>query len=160
MMLTDTGTTITYLVKEDFDKLMPLICPNCTLNTAVGMYELSTCTQADINTFAPLWFKLDNYYYEMPVSSYLQVVPSALSYPQCYIKIAQQTSNNDFGTLGITFLQNFVQYYSLTHNQQAFMPSEQSTAKVVYSDIDESAILMSSIGCALVFIILGFVASE
>lgn len=71
MILTDTGTTITYLRSKEFDELLPLVCPNCTFNEQMGLYQLDVCNTDAQQSFKPIWFKLDSSYYEMPVSSYL-----------------------------------------------------------------------------------------
>lgn len=114
VILTDTGTTITYLLSKEFNELLPLVCPNCVFNSQMGLYQLDLCNNEAQLKFKPIWFKLDSSYYEMPVSSYLQVYPSAFGYSQCIIKIAEQKKNN-FGTLGVTFLENYSQYYSISH---------------------------------------------
>lgn len=60
MMLTDTGTTITYLTPSDFDNLLPKMCPNCEFDKQHGLYFKRACTWEDEKEFHPLWFLLDN----------------------------------------------------------------------------------------------------
>lgn len=43
VILTDTGTTISYLLKQDYDNLMPILCPNCTIDQFKNVF-LSDCT--------------------------------------------------------------------------------------------------------------------
>lgn len=74
----------------------------------------------------------------MPVSSYLEVYQSQNRLPNCLIKIREAKGKN-FGTLGITFLENFAQYYSVDHRQLALKPNSLTQAKVMVDDINEQA---------------------
>ena len=65
LVLTDTGTTVSYFVPEDFNRLIAKVCPDCQLNGI--FYELQMCTWERIRKFESLWFQIDDYLYEMPV---------------------------------------------------------------------------------------------
>lgn len=47
VILTDTGTTMSYLLAKEFNELMPLVCPDCKFNTANQLYQLSPCNAAE-----------------------------------------------------------------------------------------------------------------
>lgn len=109
---------------------MPILCPSCTIDKFKNVY-LSNCTLEKQAQFQSIWFQLDNYMYEMPPSSYLIVGPSTKTVvATCYLKFGVADDKN-FGLLGITFLENFTQYYSLTNNQLALIPSNPATATTI-----------------------------
>lgn len=115
LLLTDTGTSITYLLPHDFDRLMPHLCPHCAYDPDVGVHALNDCFSEEIAQFEPIWFQLESHLFEMPVQSYLYVAQKGFDNPKCYVKIARKTGG-DFGTLGVNFLENYVQYYSVDGN--------------------------------------------
>lgn len=71
MILTDTGTTITYLLPDDYDALIPVLCPLCVQNEQFNILVVENCLDEQIDSFQPVWFQIENYLYEMPVESYL-----------------------------------------------------------------------------------------
>ena len=69
----------------------------------------------------------------MPVSSYI-LMHLFLNVPTCLVLIEPSLKPN-FGILGITFLENFTQYYSPQHNQFALVPNDPSNATIKDVDI-------------------------
>ena len=88
----------------------------------------------------------------MPVSSYIYV-QIILNVPACLVLI-EPSLKPDFGILGITFLENFTQYYSITHNQFALVPNDPNTATVINVDLPQTRLIIGSIAtCIPLFII-------
>lgn len=93
----------------------------------------------------------------MPVSSYIYV-HRLFNIPACLVLI-EPSLKPDFGILGITFLENFTQYYSLTHNQIALLPNDPATANVKNVDLPQTRLIIGSIAACIALYILLMVIS-
>ena len=72
------------------------------------------CTASVRAGFKPLRFQIDGLMYELAPENYYYVW-QYFDVDICDFKISMR-EGSDFGVLGINFLQEHVQYYSLDHN--------------------------------------------
>ena len=97
LMLTDTGTTITYLPSKDYHRLMNLICSkgiDCYQRAPeIPRLSVRNCNQ---DSFEPIWFQLDLHWYKLALNSYIvfsRMDPESGNY-ECDLKFQELRSNN------------------------------------------------------------------
>lgn len=93
----------------------------------------------------------------MPVSSYI-AIQLIFNIPACLVLI-EPSLKPDFGILGITFLENFTQFYSITHNQFALAPNNQATAKIINADLHQTRLIIGSVAACIPLYIIFMIIS-
>ena len=74
-LIVDTGTSLTLIPSDDFNKLVSIIT---AANPKLDFYKLknglsaSMCSREDFNDFEDIRFKVDNITYVLPKSAYVQ----------------------------------------------------------------------------------------
>lgn len=79
----------------------------------------------DPRSFEPVWFQIDRHSYKIPANSYLILLSTEADVEglfYCEIRFARETTDRDYGILGINFLENYQQLYDVEVNQQCLKP--------------------------------------
>ena len=120
MFLTDTGTTVTIMPKEDWDNLFAAICSKLEPTVKCAEYPQDgyrTLERPGIASmkFDPLTFQVDNVIYKVPFDRFFE----SLSNDRLIFN--EWVSNGSKSTLGMTFLDVFYQAYDMQRNQLALV---------------------------------------
>ena len=121
-MLTDSGTTVTYLPSAMYDELVSEICKDrsCIQQKERGTYYVEDC--GDVEDFPPVWLQLDTHWYKWSPSQYLLYINLSFSYRWlCELRF-KRALQDDYGTLGINFLDSYAHLHDMTLNQQCIKP--------------------------------------
>lgn len=132
--LTDTGTSMILMYKQDYDQVASAICdyvdnhlrntyvsePHCVTNS-YGYKRIVGCSQEIKQALPGIAIKLDSYNYHLkPDSVYEHFGPS------CHISLV---ASYKFETvLGTPFLNDYYQVYDMQRNQIGLVPSIYATA--------------------------------
>ena len=80
LMLTDTGTTLTYLVGDDYDRVIEALCEGRECNSEeidIPERKIRNVTWIEncrVEEFPSIWFKIDNHWYQFAPNAYLEVI--------------------------------------------------------------------------------------
>ena len=122
VMLTDNGTTMTYLPKQAYEKLIGKICSSvdCFTRESDRFIYVRKCDSAK---FEPIWFQLDTHWYVLPPNSYLIFILNT-NEVTCFVRLAQ--NDKPYGILGANFLENYFQVYDVSRNTICLRPISSS----------------------------------
>ena len=128
--LTDTGTSLIYLDKLDYEAIIHTICKGLACfetEHEKNVFAIRNCEPSEVPT---IWVQLDLHEYKLAPQAYVV----SLVYPDgshdCIIQFRQNRKEEGFIVLGNLFLMNYFQVYDVTLNQLSLTPLNKESSFV------------------------------